>query len=185
MLPQPSGANWVLKLPLQNHTNLDYNDHFYRERLRALQAVDELVDGLVARVKDLGVLDNTYIIYSSDNGFHIGQHRLQPGKSCGYEEDINIPLAIRGPGVAANYSTDIVTTHTDLAPTFFELLGIPLRDDFDGRPIPVTRPAIGEERRTRREHVNVEYWGFAGGEGQFGRKISVLERWPLLTLFCR
>lgn len=122
--------------------------------------MDELVDGIVTRLEEYGVLDNTYIIYSSDNGYHIGQHRLQPGKSCGYEEDINIPLIVRGPGVAKNYTTSIVTTHTDLAPTFFDLLGIPLREDFDGRAIPVTKPGIEIGREKRREHVNVEYWGF-------------------------
>jgi arylsulfatase A-like enzyme len=136
---KPSGANWLLQLPQQDPENVDWNDHFYRQRLRALQAVDEMVDGLFTRIKAHGILDNTYIVYSSDNGFHIGQHRLQPGKSCGYEEDINIPLIIRGPGVAKNETTTIVTTHTDLAPTFFELLGIPTREDFDGTAIPVTK----------------------------------------------
>lgn len=149
---------------------MDYNDEYHRQRLRSLQAVDELVEGVISRLEEHGVLDNTYIVYSSDNGFHIGQHRLQPGKSCGYEEDVNIPLIVRGPGVAANYSTDIVTTHTDLAPTFFELLGIPLRDEFDGRPVPLTKDEIEASRDGRREHANVEYWGFAGGEGKYDRK---------------
>jgi hypothetical protein len=94
---------------------------------------------------------------------------LEPGKSCGYEEDINIPLIIRGPGVSANHTTDIVTTHTDLAPTFFDLLQIPLRDDFDGTAIPVTKAGIELAVQRRREHVNVEYWGFAGGEGIYNR----------------
>ncbi|KAI1284481.1 alkaline-phosphatase-like protein [Xylaria sp. FL0933] len=169
---QPSGANWLLDLPQQNQSNVDYNDHFYRQRLRALQAVDELVDGLVARLKAYGILDNTYFVFSSDNGFHIGQHRLQPGKTCGYEEDINVPLIVRGPGVAANHSTDVVTSHTDLAPTFLRLLGIPLREDFDGKPIPVTKREIESTQRARREHVNVEFWGRAVSEGEH----QVLER---------
>ncbi|KAI0009035.1 alkaline-phosphatase-like protein [Xylariaceae sp. FL0662B] len=162
---KPSGANWLLQLPQQNQTNVEYNDHFYRQRLRALQAVDEIVDGLISRLDSYGILGDTYVVYSSDNGYHIGQHRLQPGKTCGYEEDINVPLIVRGPGIAANYTTDLVTTHTDLAPTFFDLLGIPLRDDFDGQPIPVTKAGIEEIHRTRREHANVEYWGVSIGEG--------------------
>ncbi|KAI0023547.1 arylsulfatase [Xylariomycetidae sp. FL0641] len=162
---QPSGASWLLDLPQQNQSNVEYNDHFYRQRLRALQSVDEIVDGLVSRLEGYSLLDNTYIVYSSDNGFHIGQHRLQPGKSCGYEEDINVPLIVRGPGVAANYTTNIVTTHTDLAPTFFDLLGIPLRDDFDGRAIPMTRPGIEHSALARREHASIEFWGKAFGEG--------------------
>lgn len=129
--------------------------------------MDELVEGVVARLEEHDILDNTYIVYSSDNGFHIGQHRLQPGKTCGYEEDTNVPLIIRGPGVARNLKTNVVSTHTDLAPTFLELLGIPLRPDFDGEPIPTTKRAIAKAKssRKRREHVGVEYWGTAGGEG--------------------
>lgn len=125
------------------------------------------MEGVIAKLEEHGILDNTYIVYSSDNGFHIGQHRLQPGKSCGYEEDINVPLIIRGPGIAANLTTDVVSTHTDLAPTFFELLGIPLRPDFDGTPIPLTEEAITQAKNSgaRREHVGVEYWGLAMGEG--------------------
>ncbi|RAL02557.1 sulfatase family protein [Aspergillus ibericus CBS 121593] len=168
----PSGANWIKTLKRQNDTNVEYNDHFYRMRLRALQAVDELVDGLFTRLHEYNLLDNTYIVYSSDNGYHIGQRRLQPGKSCGYEEDINVPLIVRGPGIAENASTDIVTTHTDLAPTFLQLLGIPLRDDFDGDPIPLTQGQIEAAQDERQEHVTVEYWGFAAGEGIYDFDLS-------------
>ncbi|OQE40896.1 hypothetical protein PENCOP_c005G05554 [Penicillium coprophilum] len=160
---QPSGVSWIHDLPLQNQSVVDYNDHFYRSRLRALQGVDELVDGLVTRLEESGQLDNTYIIYTSDNGFHIGQHRLPPGKTCGFEEDIRVPLFIRGPGVAKGYVQDAVTTHVDLAPTFFHLAGIPTRDDFDGTAIPVTPEFDGQ----RHEHVTVEYWGSAVVEGVY------------------
>ena len=171
---RPSGANWLLELPRQNETNVQYNDDFHRNRLRSLQAVDELVDGLVTRLEAHGALENTYIVYSSDNGFHIGQHRLQPGKSCGYEEDIHVPMIMRGPGVSQGYSTDTVTTHTDLAPMFLELLGLAPRSDLDGRAFPVTQEEIEAEAaaaRTVREHVAVEYWGFAGGEGIHDRTL--------------
>ncbi|OTB06196.1 hypothetical protein M426DRAFT_10012 [Hypoxylon sp. CI-4A] len=169
---QASGANWISRLPRQNDTNVEYNDHFYRQRLRSLQAVDELVEGLVARLEARGILENTYFVYSSDNGYHIGQHRLQPGKSCGYEEDVNIPLIVRGPGVAANYTAEgVVSSHADLAPTFFEWLGIEPREDFDGAAIPVTKGEIERVRDegSRREHVGIEYWGFAMGEGIYNR----------------
>ncbi|KAJ5619462.1 arylsulfatase [Penicillium lagena] len=169
---QPSGANWIKTLKRQNETNVEYNDHFYRTRLRALQAVDEMIDGIFARLQLHNILDNTYVVYSSDNGYHIGQHRLQPGKSCGYEEDINIPLIVRGPGIAENATTDIVTTHTDLAPTFLQLLGIPLRPDFDGEPIPLTQGQIEDVREDRQEHVTIEYWGFAAGEGIYDFDLS-------------
>jgi arylsulfatase A-like enzyme len=166
---QPSGVNWISKLAQQDQANIDYNDHFYRSRLRALQTVDELVDGVVERLEVAGLLDNTYIIYTSDNGYHIGQHRLQPGKECGFEEDIRVPLFIRGPGIAKDHIEDAVTTHIDLAPTIFQLAGIRPREDFDGTPIPLT----GRDNGVRHEHVHVEYWGLAIGEGKHGRSLGL------------
>lgn len=145
--------------------NVEFNDHFYRQRLRALQSVDELVDGLFERLEQHGLLDNTYIIYTTDNGYHISQHRLQPGKECGFEEDINIPLIIRGPDVPSNKTTEIVTTHVDLAPTFLKLAGASHRADFDGVPVPLTQQGLEDAVKTRHEHVNVEFWGYAAFEG--------------------
>lgn len=134
---------------------MERNDEFYRSRLRSLQAVDELVDQVFARLKQYGILNNTYIFYSSDNGFHIGQHRLQPGKKCGYEEDINVPLIVRGPGISKGAIVDGPTSHLDLAPTFLNILDIPLRDDFDGAPISLAAGGPTVDR----ELVQVEFWG--------------------------
>ncbi|KAF2143973.1 uncharacterized protein K452DRAFT_306619 [Aplosporella prunicola CBS 121167] len=164
----PSGVSWIKALPRQSQENVDYNDHFYRQRLRSLQAVDEIIEGVVERLDRYGILDNTYIIFTTDNGFHVGQHRMQPGKECGYEEDINIPLIIRGPGVPKNATTDIVTSHTDLAPTFLDLIGVAPRKEFDGLAIPVTGKGIAEAKNSRHEHVNVEFWGIVIEEGDYG-----------------
>ncbi|ORY11737.1 arylsulfatase-like protein [Clohesyomyces aquaticus] len=163
---EPSGVSWVQSLPRQSQENIDFNDHFYRSRLRALQGVDEIVDGVISRLKEHNILENTFVIYSTDNGYHIGQHRLQPGKETGFEEDINIPLIIRGPGVPENIATEIVTTHIDLAPTILKLAGAPLRAGLDGEAIPLSLGGIKDATRTRHEHVTVEYWGFAVGEGK-------------------
>ena len=168
---QASGVSWVSHLPQQNQTNVDFNDKFYRDRLRALQAVDEIVDGLITRLSNYGILDDTYIFYSSDNGYHIGQHRLQPGKECGFEEDINIPLIVRGPGVPEGEISEIVTSHTDLAPTFLSLAGADLPSDLDGAAIPLTHSKLDQARHKRHEHVNIEYWGFALSEGNYGKAI--------------
>ncbi|KAK3686952.1 hypothetical protein LTR37_019306 [Vermiconidia calcicola] len=178
---KPGGASWISRLPKQNQSNVDFNDHFYRSRLRSLQAVDELVHSLVTRLTDAGVLDNTYIVYSTDNGYTIGQHRRQPGKQCAFEQDINVPFIIRGPGVPEAALTDIVTSHTDIAPTFLSLTGASAPADFvlDGQPLPLTRPMLentvpagveaGDSSSTSRsEHVNVEMWGIIMSEGKFG-----------------
>lgn len=163
-----SGANWIAQQPKQSPENVAYNDHFYRSRLRALQAVDELVDSVFDKLEQYGILDDTYVFYTTDNGFHIGHHRLQPGKECGYEEDINIPLIVRGPGVPKGQVSEIVTTHQDLAPTILDLAQGPSRADFDGLSIPLTGDGLEEAVSTRHEHVTVEFWGIAASEGQFG-----------------
>lgn len=165
---EPSGASWIRTLSKLTQDDLDFNDNFYRQRLRALQSVDELVDGIVSRLEAHGVLEDTFIIYTSDNGYHIGQHRLQAGKECGYEEDVNVPLIVRGPGVPQNQVTEVVTTHTDLAPTILDIAGITQVSnvEFDGEKIPLTNSDIEQAADIRHEHVNIEYWGFALAEGR-------------------
>ncbi|KAK8108011.1 uncharacterized protein PG998_010024 [Apiospora kogelbergensis] len=167
-----TGGGWIKTLERQNQTVVDYHDDYYRRRIQALQAVDELVDGIVTRLSAAPpeVLANTYLIYTSDNGFHVGQHRLAPGKTCSIEEDINVPFVIRGPGVPAGQHWELPTSHTDIVPTLFNLAGIPLQDDFDGVPMPVTETAQKTEssdEARKSEHVNVEFWGRSIAEGKY------------------
>ncbi|KAI1330959.1 alkaline-phosphatase-like protein [Xylariaceae sp. FL0255] len=171
---EPNGVGWIGNLTRQNQTNVDVNDSWYRNRLRALQSVDEMIESLVLRLEQHGVLDNTYIFFSTDNGYHIGQHRLQPGKQCAYREDVNIPMLVRGPGVPSNVITQRVSSHTDLTPTFLNLAGASGPEDyFDGRVIPLTQAelATAEQDDDNRadEHVNLEMWGIVIPEGPFGQ----------------
>ncbi|CAK3963480.1 related to ARS-1 arylsulfatase [Lecanosticta acicola] len=169
----PHGVSWISRLPKQNGTNIASNDHFYRQRLRSLQAVDEMIDELVQRLEKAGILEETYIFFSTDNGYHIGQHRLQPGKQCAFEEDINIPFMVRGPGIAKNRTTDVVTSHIDLVPTFLSLAGgssdtsPEIWRGFDGAVIPLHH-LTEEQKAMKPEHVNVEMWGVIQSEGKYG-----------------
>lgn len=72
---KPSGVSWISELERFNDTAIEYLDEYQRARLRSLQAVDEMVRDLVQILEGNGVLDNTYIFYTTDNGFHIAQHR--------------------------------------------------------------------------------------------------------------
>ena len=187
---EPSaGASWISNLPLQNATNVEYNDEWYRNRLRALQSVDEMVGELGVRLRDHGILDDTYVVFSTDNGYHISQHRLQPGKQCSYREDINIPFLIRGPDVPRGHISHTVTSHTDLAATFLQIAGAEERHDLDGDAIPLTLEEMQEaeagvghgdeaglrgkvvKSRRRQEHVSVEMWGIIMSEGKFGNEL--------------
>jgi membrane-anchored protein YejM (alkaline phosphatase superfamily) len=71
-----------------------YNDEFQRSRLRALQSVDESVEAMITTLEETGQLENTYIFYTTDNGYHISQHRMHPGKECGFDTDVHIPLIV-------------------------------------------------------------------------------------------
>lgn len=160
----PSGVSWVSKLERLNETIIEYNDEYQRCRLRSLQAVDEMVEKIVSRLDEAGALENTYIFYTSDNGYHISQHRMHPGKECGFETDINVPLIVRGPGIPAGEVARIPTSHTDLAPTIMQLAGNPIHNKkFDGAPIP-----LSGESSDRSEHVAVEFWGLGVPEGRYG-----------------
>ncbi|KAF4980233.1 hypothetical protein FZEAL_3712 [Fusarium zealandicum] len=164
----PSGVSWIRELPQLNDSSVSYIDEYYRARLQALQGVDEIVEQVVQQLDDAGILEDTYIIYTSDNGFHMGHHRLPPGKTCGFDEDIRVPLFIRGPGFSGGSVETAVTTHIDLAPTVLKLAGVELRSDFDGTPIPVLPGGREPPGDTRHEHVAVEYWGTALAEGEIG-----------------
>ena len=109
-------------------------DRDYAQRLRALRAVDEAVRSIHDTLKAAGRLDDTYIIFASDNGYHGGQHQQPAGKQLPYEEDIHVPLLIRGPTVTAGRSdSDHIIGNIDLAPTIARLAGIPALPGADGR----------------------------------------------------
>jgi N-acetylglucosamine-6-sulfatase len=125
----------IRKLPRLNAKSTNVIDTLYRKRVQSLQAVDEAVAALVATLKASGQLDNTYIFFTSDNGFHLGQHRLQPGKYTPYETDVHVPLFVRGPGIAPGSSTSLLTSSVDFVPTIAELAGVDLPFPVDGRSL--------------------------------------------------
>lgn len=152
----PSGASWVYNMPKLDAAGIENCEQTYRHRLGNIYAVDVMVSELIQKLEDHGMLDNTYVIFTSDNGFHIGNHRLLPGKRCPYEEDINVPLLIRGPDVPKAINSSLVNSHTDLAPTILQMLGIDLRANFDGEPITYTQDTMAASNKS--EMVNVEFW---------------------------
>ena len=116
-----------------NQYEMNELDKLYRLRLRSLKAVDEAIARLIDLLEKNGQLDNTYIIFTSDNGFHLGQHRLLATKYTPYEEDIRVPLIVRGPGVRANKVVKAFVENIDLAPTIAELAGATMPAPVDGR----------------------------------------------------
>jgi len=105
----------------------------YRRRLRSLQAIDDMVETIVSTLETAGVLDQTYVIYTSDNGFHMGEHRMIAGKTTAYEEDIRVPALIRGPGIPAGQRIGAMVLNNDFGPTFAAIAGIAPPSFVDGR----------------------------------------------------
>jgi N-acetylglucosamine-6-sulfatase len=110
-------------------------DALARRRAQSLQAVDRDLAALIDHLRQHGMLDNTYIVFTSDNGFHLGQHRLPAGKQTAFETDIHLPLMIRGPGVTAGAHVNAITGNVDLAPTIATLGGTAMTDNPDGRSL--------------------------------------------------
>lgn len=127
--------DYIRAQPLLSKKNLAKVDRLYRRRIQSLQAVDDLLEQVAAALKEAGQLENTFIVFTSDNGYHLGQHRLVKGKQTAYEEDIHVPLIIRGPGVPARQSVSHLAVETDLAPTLAEWASVTPPSFVDGRSV--------------------------------------------------
>lgn len=108
-------------------------DDVYRRRADSMLVIEDLVRMLLTTQARRGRLDHTWLVFGSDNGFHLGNHRMPPGKETAYEEDIRVPMIVRGPGVAAGGEVHAMVVNTDLAPTFAAMAGVPYTPGCDGR----------------------------------------------------
>lgn len=128
-------AAWVQAQPLMTAETQRATDELFRRQAQALQSVDEMVDALLAALKQRGLLEDTYVFFTSDNGFHYGEHRIDHGKGDPYEESIRVPLIVRGPGVAGGRREPALALNIDLAPTFAAIAGATPPDALDGRSL--------------------------------------------------
>jgi N-acetylglucosamine-6-sulfatase len=134
--PDVSGKPaWIRSKPLLGLPAQNQMDNLYRKRLQTMLAVREMIENVIATLRATGQFDNTYILFASDNGFHMGQHRLHAGKLTPYEEDIRVPLYIRGPGIRGGSERIEIVGNVDLAPTIAELAGAAVPDFVDGRSL--------------------------------------------------
>ena len=108
---------------------------YYQKALESLRSVDEGVKQVVDTLGGLSRLRNTYIIFTSDNGFFYGEHRLTGGKFIAYEPATHLPLLIRGPGIKPGTSTGELAANIDIAPTILELAGASATKSIDGRSL--------------------------------------------------
>lgn len=126
---------WLKARPPLGPVALEQMDALYRRRQQSLLGVDDLIAQLIQTLKQTGQLENTYIFFTSDNGFHMGEHRLPSGKNTAFEEDLRVPLVARGPGVPAGRHVEEFGANIDLAPTFADLAGAEIPAFVDGRSL--------------------------------------------------
>jgi arylsulfatase A-like enzyme len=130
----------IQTLPLMNQTQIDAAEDRYRARAESLQAADDLVEKVVNAVRDKGELKNTVFIYTDDNGFFHGEHRVRQGKVRLYEESIRVPLLMRGPGIPKNKNRKQPVANIDLAPTIADFADAKPRRKLDGESlVPLAR----------------------------------------------
>jgi len=126
---------WIRDRPPLGDGEIANLDEGFRRRVRSVQAVDRTLGRIEARLAQLGVAGDTYVVFSSDNGFHLGQHRLTAGKLTAYDTDIRVPLIVAGPGVAAGARVGALAENIDLCPTFARLGGASVPPGSDGHSL--------------------------------------------------
>mgnify|MGYP001608682825 CR=1 FL=1 len=125
---------WIQRLKPLSDAESNSIDTLRKNRIRSLQAVDEAVYAIIDTLKKNGELDNTVIIFMSDNGLLLGEHSIQE-KNVAYEESIHVPFIIADMRQGSQQSVSRFALNIDVAPPILELAGVNQRSSIDGRSL--------------------------------------------------
>jgi len=156
--PATGAPAWLAPYAPLEAQQIEQIDHQFRLRAQAVQAVDNMIAQIEALLTARGLAQSTYLVFSSDNGLHMGEHRLMPGKQTAFDTDIHVPLIVIGPGVARGRTVSEMTENIDLCPTFERLAGAPVGAGVDGHSLVALlrgRPLLQAWRR----EILVEHHG--------------------------
>ena len=109
-------------------------NEYWRDRLRGLQAVDDMVKEVMVSLRQTGQTDETYVVFTSDNGYQLGEQGIL-GKNRLYEGSLQVPLVVRGPGIEPGTRDDTPVTLVDLVPTFLSWAGATPGRTLEGLPL--------------------------------------------------
>lgn len=160
---------WVRRAQLTSD-EIKVIDRNFRDRVRMMQSVNDLIKDVLSGLTT-AQRRNTYVVFSPDNGFHLGEHRLLSGKGTAYDHDVRVPLVIAGPGVRHRTITQIAQ-NVDLYPTFLRMAGVKPPADRDGHtllpllsgtaPASWRKAALVEHKLERRNRADPDLERVAG-----------------------
>ncbi|KAK9884362.1 hypothetical protein WA026_005309 [Henosepilachna vigintioctopunctata] len=150
--------HWIVSMPPKYlPSDVSTLDSIQRKRMQSLLAVDDMVEHIVEKAKNLRIYHKTYFIFTSDNGYHIGQFGQPFDKRQPYETDIRVPLFISGPNIPRKKLNSYPVSSIDIAPTILDLLHIPIPTSMDG--ISFKKSFIHDNSFNK--YILIEYWGEA------------------------
>ncbi len=121
-LPHPV-PKWLRGLPPISAQDQRDIQHWWQLRVESVQSVDRMIGALEHTIAVTGQAHNTVFVFSSDNGYHLGEYRLRSGKETAFDTDIRVPLVVTGPGIAPGSVNPAMAENIDLRPTFAQLAG--------------------------------------------------------------
>ncbi|MFE2448451.1 sulfatase [Streptomyces sp. NPDC059426] len=130
-----NAPKWQRSLSPLTAKEKEETDRKFAKRVRSVQAVDAMIGQLEKTLEEKGLADDTYLVFGSDNGFHMGEHRLRPGKQTAYDTDVKVPMMVTGPGVPAGEKVSQLAENVDINPTFLDLAGVEPPSTVDGHSL--------------------------------------------------
>lgn len=139
--------HWLVRMgvaPLPDYV-IDNIDTYYRQRWQTLLAVDDLVEAVVDQLKEKNLFEQTYFVFTSDNGYHLGQFAMPFDKRQPYETDIRIPFIVTGPKIKAKLLINRPIALIDLAPTLLDWANVTKPEWLDGESFAAATELVSNE----------------------------------------
>jgi arylsulfatase A-like enzyme len=127
--------SWLADLPRLGTRMIAHQDRVWVKRAESAESVADSVDAVRQALAETGHTDDTLVLVTSDNGFHVGSYRMHRGKRSAFDVDTVVPLVAIGPGIRPGAVVSDVVSETDLAPTITTALRAQAPDWVDGRSL--------------------------------------------------